>query len=119
MATTKKPVAVAEFSDAANAKDEPWEKPERAPVSLADAATAALSGGDGAQGEFDETQATKVKFAGMGYDAFEESIKIGDEITFLVRTRCIGVGDEVMKSAGTVRHMVKMEVQSVIPQDKV
>lgn len=83
--------------------------------SLADAAASALSG-ENVQEEFDETEATKVKFIGMQYDAFEESIRIGDEMTFTVRARCTGVGDEYMKSSGGIRHYVKMDVQSVLPE---
>lgn len=84
-------------------------------TSLAEAAASALSGDD-VQGEFEETESTKVKFVGMQYDAFEESIKIGDEVTFTVRARCSGVGDEYMASSGNIRHYVKMDVQSVVPE---
>lgn len=86
---------------------------------LGDAAAAGLDHIDGeaaeGQGEFEETQATKVKFVGMAYDAFEESIQIGDEMVFIVKARCVGVGDEAMKTGGR-RHLVKMDVQSVLPQ---
>ena len=84
------------------------------PISLGDAAAAALHG-DGEQGVFDETQATKVKFTGMGFDSFEGAPKIGDEMTFQVRARCIGVGAELMKTTGTTRHTVRMDVLSVVP----
>lgn len=89
----------------------------REPVSLADAAAAAF-GDKGEQGEFDETESTKVKFVGMQYDAFEENIKIGDEMVFVVRARCTGVGDEYMKASGNIRHVVKMDVLSVLPEGK-
>lgn len=100
--------------DTTSNPDEGATDPSREPVSLADAAASALSG-DNVQEEFEETEATKVKFVGMQYDAFEENIKIGDEVTFTVRARCSGVGDEYMQSSGNIRHYVKMDVQSVVP----
>lgn len=87
------------------------------PVSLAEAAASALSGIDGGQGELEGTQATKVKFVGMQYDAFEEDIRIGDEMSFAVRARCVGIGDELIKVDQHTRHYVKMEVLSCLPQE--
>lgn len=88
---------------------------DREPVSLAEAASTALGDGEVTQDGFEETESTKVKFVGMQYDAFEENIQIGDEIVFTVRARCTGVGDEYMQTSGNIRHYVKMEVQSVLP----
>lgn len=88
-------------------------------VSLGDAAAQALdSMGDemGAQQVLDGTDYAKVKFVGMSYDSLETEFKIGDEATFLVRARCVGSGDEEMRD-GHIRHVVKMDVRSVIVQE--
>lgn len=90
------------------------------PVSLADAAGAALSSvpdDDGAAQEtLDGTDYTKVKFVGMSFDSLgkEDAPRIGDEMTFLVRARCVASGDEASKRDGGIRHVVKMDVQSVV-----
>lgn len=85
-------------------------------LGLADLAGSALEGEDG-QGSFEETESTKVKFVGMAFDDFDQKpIKIGDEMVFTVKARCVGVGDEAMHD-GHVRHVVKMDVQSVILSD--
>lgn len=61
----------------------------------------------------DDTDFTKVKFVGMSFDSLEDDIKIGTEMEFRVRARCVGVADEARKSDGGIRHVVKMDVQSV------
>lgn len=61
----------------------------------------------------DDTDYTKVKFVGMSFDSLSDDIKIGQELEFRVRARCMGVGDEARKSDGGIRHIVKMDVLSV------
>lgn len=91
-----------------------------AQVNLGDAATAGLgvfTDGSGAtQEEFDGMDYSKVRFVGLSFDSLDQDIKIGDEHTFTVRARCVGAGDEEMKD-GHVRHVVKMDVKSVILQE--
>lgn len=95
--------------------------PGRDPISLGDAAKTALSGmtdqTGATQDEFEGMDFAKVKFIGMSFDSLEKDIAIGDEHTFLVRARCTGSGDEEMKD-GHIRHIVKMDVKSVILQEQ-
>ena len=87
-------------------------------TSLGDAATAALSSvGDPSQEAFDGMEnLNKVKFVGMSMDSLDDLPKIGTEMVFLVRARCIGTGEEEMRD-GHVRHFAKMDVQSVVEQE--
>lgn len=90
----------------------------RDPVQLGDAAKAALADvADGTQSVLEETNFTKVKFVGMSFDSLDAGINIGDEMTFLVRARCIGTADEASKRDGAIRHVVKMDVQSVVKHE--
>lgn len=66
------------------------------------------------QDALEGTNYTKVRFTGMGYNALEADLKIGDELTFLVTARCVGIGDEaIRKDEDQIRHVAKMDVQSV------
>ena len=89
------------------------------PASLADAAQQAMADvleGGATQDVLDDTDYTKVKFVGMSFDSLDKDVKIGDEKTFIVRARCIGTADEASKRDGSIRHVVKMDVQSVVLQ---
>lgn len=55
----------------------------------------------------------KAHFVGMGYDSLEAAPAIGDELTFTVKARCRGVGDEEMKT-GAIRTVAKFEVLSTV-----
>lgn len=91
---------------------------EQEPVTLADAAASAfgenLEGLSGSQEELDGMEYTKAKFVGMSYDSLDREIEIGDEITFLVKARCVGKGDEERKTDHRINTYVKMDVQSVV-----
>lgn len=93
---------------------------ENGPVSLADAATSALADigdADGAaQAQFEGMDFTKIKFVGVQYDTLELGPKIGDVLDFHVRGKVVAVGDEAMKD-GHIRHVAKVEVDSVQPFD--
>lgn len=96
------------------------EKPDesREPTSLAEAASAAVTHiGDPSQDAFEGMEnLNKVKFVGMSMDSLDDLPKIGTEMTFVVRARCVGTGEEEMRD-GHVRHFAKMDVQSVVVQD--
>lgn len=86
-------------------------------VPLGDAATEALADvveHGGTQDVLEDTDYTKVKFVGMSFDSLERNIKIGDEKEFIVRARCIGTAEEASKRDGSIRNVVKMDVQSVL-----
>lgn len=91
---------------------------EQEPVTLADAAASAfgenLEGLSGTQEELDNMDFTKARFVGMSYDSLDRDINIGDEITFMVRARCVGKGDEERKTDHRINTYVKMDVQSVV-----
>ena len=92
---------------------------DREPVQLGEAAKVALTSlGDdhGAQGELDGMDYTKVKFVGVQFDALETDVKIGDLLTFTVKGRVVGVGDEAMRD-GHIRHYAKVSVDSVLLAD--
>jgi hypothetical protein len=94
--------------------------PEGEPIALGDAAQSALQDvleHGGTQDVLEDTDYTKVRFVGMSFDSLDHGIKIGDEKTFIVRARCVGTADEASKQDGHVRHIVKMDVQSVVVQD--
>lgn len=57
---------------------------------------------------------TKVKFVGVQYNSLKADFPLGEEVEFKVRGRVVGVGDEEMKDAH-VRHVVKVDVDSVVP----
>ena len=85
-------------------------------VPLGEAAQQALSefGDDAAvQEPLDGTDYLKVKFVGMSMDSLEDEIPLGKEMTFLVRARCIGDGNEMSKQDGHIKRFVKMDVSSV------
>lgn len=94
---------------------------EQDPVSLAEAAASAfgenLEGLSGSQEELDGMDYTKARFVGMSYDTLDKEISIGDEITFLVKARCVGKGDEERKADHRINTYVKMDVQSVVVHD--
>lgn len=108
---------------AARSKPDDDFDPDREPVALGDAAAAAIGTlGDPSQEPLDGTEFAKVKFVGMAFDSLRaedarDEVKIGDELTFIVRARCVGTGDEANKRDGSIRHIVKMDVQSVIKKD--
>ena len=80
---------------------------------LGDLAGDALHGVE-AQEVLDDTEFTKVRFVGMSLDSLSDAFKIGDEMEFRVRARCLAVGDEARKGdLSSVRHVVKMDVLSV------
>lgn len=88
--------------------------------SLAEAAGSAfgdLEGLPGTQEELDGLDYTKAKFVGMSFDSLDREIHIGDEITFMVKARCLGEGTEASKTDGRVRKYVKMDVQSVVVKE--
>jgi hypothetical protein len=83
---------------------------------LGDAALAALddfSDGAAEQEPLDGTDYLKVKFLGMSMDSLEDDIPLGQELTFLVRARCIGEGTDISKQDGHKKRFRKMDVQSV------
>ena len=90
------------------------------PVSLAEAAESALSDAaeaDGAaQAMLEGTEYTKVKFVGMSFDTLSTDVKIGDEMTFIVKGRVKGVADEE-DAKGNVNHVAKVKVSSVVPHE--
>lgn len=91
------------------------------PVSLADAAAAAQEGiadQDGAaQAMLEGTEYTKIKFVGMSFDTLDTDVKIGDEMSFIVKGRVKGVADEE-DAKGNVNHVAKVKVSSVIPHEQ-
>lgn len=90
------------------------------PVSLADTAAAAMEDieeMDGAaQQTLEGTEYTKIKFVGMSFDTLDTSVKIGDEMSFVVSGRVKGVADEE-DAKGNVNHVAKVKVSSVVPKD--
>lgn len=96
----------------ATAVDEKTDEQVEEPTRLAEAAQAALSGDEDDPFEGMENT-TKVKFVGMAMDSLEDDMRIGTEYAFIVRARCVGVGDEAMTD-GHVRHTAKMKVESVV-----
>lgn len=90
------------------------------PVSLADAAASAMddiAAQDGAaQQTLEGTEFTKIKFVGMSLDTLDTDVKIGDEITVIVKGRVKGVADEE-DAKGNVNHVAKVKVSSVVPQE--
>lgn len=89
------------------------------PLSLGSAAAEAVSilvteSGKSIQEPLDGTEYLKVKFVGMAFDSLDKDIKIGDEMSFLVRARCTGTAIEASKTDGSLRHIAKMDVQSVV-----
>lgn len=80
---------------------------------LAAAAEGALE--DGSQVSPDQeslpgTDHARVKFVGMGWEALEVP-ELREEVEFVVKARCIGHGEEVLKD--TIRKTAKMQVMSV------
>ncbi len=57
---------------------------------------------------------TKVKFVGVQYNSLKADFPLGEEVEFKVRGRVVGVGDEEMKDTH-IRHVVKVDVDSVVP----
>lgn len=95
---------------------------ENDPTMLGDAATEALNdlaadGYSATQDVLEETDYLKVRFVGMSFDSLDKNIKIGDEMTFTVRARCVGTAEEASKVDGQIRHIAKMDVQSVTLKD--
>ncbi|QGJ96517.1 hypothetical protein SEA_BEATUSCOMEDENTI_78 [Arthrobacter phage BeatusComedenti] len=83
---------------------------------LGEAASAALdeyADGTAEQEPLDGTDYLKVKFLGMSMDSLEDDIPLGQELTFLVRARCIGEGTDISKQDGHKKRFRKMDVQSV------
>jgi len=93
-------------------KNQTAEAPE-IPDDLGEIAGEALHGVE-QQEMLDDTEFTKVRFVGMSLDSLSDQFKIGDEMEFRVRARCLAVGDEARKGdLSSVRHVVKMDVLSV------
>ena len=69
---------------------------------------------DGQQALEGMDRTTKVKFVGVQYDSLKTEFPLGDEVEFKVRGRVVGIGDEEMKD-GHIRHVVKVDVESVVP----
>jgi hypothetical protein len=65
-----------------------------------------------------DTNYSRVKFAGMGFDELDPDAnpKIGEEMSFRVRGRVVGIGDDEMAD-GQVRHIVKVKISSVLLND--
>lgn len=76
-----------------------------------------LEGIHGAQETLDGTEYLKVRFVGMSMDSLDDEIGLGDELTFIVRARCVGEGTDLAKTDGHKRRFVKMDVQSVTIKD--
>jgi hypothetical protein len=90
------------------------EKKGGEPVSLASVAAGVVDEmADGTSDTLDGTDFTKIKFVGMSADLVEESIKIGSEVTFTVKSRCVGIGEEELAD-GHIRDFRKMHVVSVV-----
>lgn len=60
-------------------------------------------------------ESVRVKFVGMSMDSLEDPPEIDDEMTFVVRMRCVGSGRQRMKD-GELRHTRSMEVLTLEPQ---
>jgi hypothetical protein len=89
------------------------------PDNVTDLAAVAAQGLDGeaADGALPGMEyGTHVKFAGMALRTNDAEYKLGDRVTFRVSTTCIGIGDEMLKDQHR-RHLVKMQVESVEPED--
>lgn len=89
-------------------------------ASLADAAQAGLATvgdviGDG-EGLLEGMDYAKVKFVGVQYDTLEETPALGAEVTFIVRGKVVGHGEEVMND-GHIRKYAKIKVSSVAPHE--
>lgn len=67
------------------------------------------------QDSIEGLEACRVKFVGMSMDSLEDPPEIDDEMTFVVRTRCVGSGRQRMKD-GELRHTRSMEVLTLEPQ---
>lgn len=97
---------------------EQYEGEEPTSEGLGEAAGAAfganLDGLSGTQEELDGTDYLKVRFVGMAMDSLEDEIALGDELTFIVRARCVGEGTDLAKTDGHRRRFVKMDVSSVV-----
>lgn len=76
-----------------------------------------LEGIGGAQETLEGTDYLKVRFVGMSMDSLDDEISLGDELTFIVRARCVGEGTDLAKTDGHKRKFVKMDVQSVTIKD--
>lgn len=87
---------------------------------LADIATAGNQVSDigGAQQDpFENTDYSKLKFLGVQQDMLETELKIGDEVTAIVKGRIVGDAHDRMKD-GHIRHTLKVDVSSVQLQDE-
>lgn len=89
-------------------------------TTLGEAAASAfgdLEGIPGTQEALDGTEYLKVRFVGMSMDSLDDEIELGQELTFVVRARCVGEGVDLAKTDGHKRRFVKMDVQSVTIKD--
>jgi hypothetical protein len=105
------------MSMATRRKDAEGVEPEAAQDlgAAAGAALAAVPDHDGSAIEpLEGTDYTKVKFVGVAFDELENAPKIGDELAFNVRGRCVGVGEEQMAD-GHIRKTAKIKTFSVTP----
>lgn len=80
---------------------------------LAGAATASLSGVEPDQDMLEGTDTLKVKFVGVQYDSLDFDLEIGQEMSFIVEGRVVGVGTEEMAD-GHRREYAKFKVRSVV-----
>ena len=79
------------------------------------AGAADAAGGDGASAAMLEgMDYGKIKFVGVQYDTLEDLPSIGEEVTFLVKGKVVGRGEEAMAD-GHIRNQAKVKVESVTP----
>lgn len=71
---------------------------------------------DGGQPALEGTNYTQVSFLGVKADTLDHGLKIGDLVRCTVVGRVKEVGDKQMKD-DSVRHVVKVDVDSVILND--
>lgn len=87
---------------------------------LADIATAGNKVEDigGAQQDpFENTDYSKLKFMGVQQDVLETNLKIGDEVSAIVKGVIVGDSHDRMKD-GHIRYTLKVDVSSVQLQDQ-
>lgn len=108
------------FTPEQESEQEQGAEQEQDMTTLGEAAASAfgdLESIGGAQEALDGTEYLKVRFVGMSMDSLDDEIGLGDELTFVVRARCVGEGTDLAKTDGHKRRFVKMDVQSVTIKD--
>lgn len=92
-------------------------EPDDGAKALAEAAEAGLSAvpdQTGADPQLEGMDYAKVRFVGVQYDTLEDTPKMGEEVTFIVRGKVVGHGEEMMAD-GHIRQFAKVKVSSVAP----